>query len=182
MVLVCGLPSSGNHLVRETILRCSRAQQPYTRKLVLVWHGGPHDWTPKPTKEELKHARIVIPVRDPRCRKLSVKARGLPDNWPEDFCVGRVLAFAYEHRLRVKHVSYEAFCLDGDGVGSDLAEWLGLPWIPFPDSIRPEDPARGALYDGNAKYAGLAASDSPPPRPRRGSSGPRPGPDASSVA
>jgi hypothetical protein len=151
MIVIAGLPRSGNHILRSMILRCIRMKRrdpTWQGEKCTVWHGAESP----PVFEEGK-TRFVIPVRNPCYRMLSMRAAALPPGrWPEDACRKGVFNAVVALKAPVKLVSYEAFVEAPEDVGQDLIAWLGYAWMPFPVGINAEAPLNGAIFDGNEKY------------------------------
>jgi len=150
LILLSGLPRSGNNVLRHHIIRCREvgtAEQQMEK--VLVWHGT------EVLRDDGSDLRFVIPVRNPVIRVLAMRRNRMPEaRWPEDVCRRAVFCKIAERAAPVKLVSYEAFVQDPDAVAGDLIEWLELPWRPFPasTSMSPNPPFDGPVFDGNSKY------------------------------
>lgn len=134
------------------VLRCirhRRADVTWQGEKCTVWHGAER----APTFDQ-GNTRFVIPVRNPRVRLLSMEAANLdPSRWPEAACRKDVMRAIVALDAPVKLVSYEGFAQDPEGVGKDLIQWLGHPWVPFPTEVPGESlDLNGPIYDGNAKY------------------------------
>ena len=151
MIVISGLPRSGNHVIRAMVLRCIRMKRRdpnWQGEKCTVWHGAESAPVFEPNR-----TRFVIPVRDPHYRMLSMRATTLPPGrWPEDACRKGVFNAIVALGAPVKLLSYEAFVANPDGVGQDLIAWLGYAWMPFPPEVKEHDPLNGAIFDGNAKY------------------------------
>jgi len=155
LVIVTGLPSSGNRLVADMVKRCSLDGSPRDEVLpswnkpceVNIWHGIP----PGPRQYEV--TRLILLTRSPFCRMQSqlrngeagwdVKTRQ-PSEFGESYLFQSVMRYALGHQIEVMPLTYEALVQAPDKVGRYVAEWLGLSWIPFTK----QDP----IVDGNAKY------------------------------
>jgi len=151
MIVISGLPRSGNHILRALVLRCIRMKRrdpSWQGEKCTVWHGSE-----KAPTFDAGSTRFIIPVRDPHCRVASYKATGMPSGrFPEEACRRGVFRAVVALDAPVKLVSYEAFVADPDGVGQELVAWLGYTWMAFPTDGRPGDPLNGPIFDGNAKY------------------------------
>jgi len=151
MIVVAGLPRSGNHILRALILRCIRLKRrdpTWQGEKCTVWHGAEAAPVFDPG-----NTRFVIPVRNPCYRLLSMRATKLPPGrWPEDACRKGVFNAVVQLNAPVKLVSYEAFVQSPEDVGQDLISWLGYAWMPFPVGVNADAPLNGAIFDGNEKY------------------------------
>lgn len=134
---ISGLPRSGNRLLKRLVEHL--AKEAGRQVIVKVWHGNSAGQTPGPGM------RILVPVRDPFCRRQSASKHGCLGPYPEDVCTAGLYAFAGKHGIPVKHVSYEAMVQRPDEIGRDIAEWMGLGWAGWPEEVR----------DQNAKWLGI---------------------------
>lgn len=161
MILVCGLPSSGNRLLTAHIARGCKANLGDAASLVVepevvqLWHGDRP--TCDLTRPEGERIVMVIPVRCEVMRQRSVARREkLGGHFPFDPDQSRthVLAFAVRYQVPVRMVSYEGLVANPDAVGQELFRWLALPWVPWPDaeSDNVQRPELGKIYDANEKY------------------------------
>ena len=148
MILVAGLPASGNRLiVRQIEYGLTLARQ---REIVRVWHG---------MKSRLRlddsPVRIVIPVRSERKRIQSIDSRphgpgGVVGGRRVDTLYGSaademratVFRTVAEEALPVYLFSYEAMVRYPDSEGRTLFEWLRIPWPGW----------RETVMDANEKY------------------------------
>jgi hypothetical protein len=163
MILICGLPSSGNHIVYIHVRRGVEAKygpqcpEGVTRESVQIWHGD--NVSPNIKRPEWDtRLMFVCPVRSESMRLRSVEKRTAPPRrkqLPMDREKMRhnVIMLAAQHGARVYNVSYEGLVEDPEGVGRDLFEWLELPWVPWPTE-RPEGraPHEGPVFDANEAY------------------------------
>jgi hypothetical protein len=154
MIVMAGLPRSGNHVIREHILRCIRRwrglDESKPHEKVAIWHG-----TQQPPRFDEKRTRFVIPVRDRRWQQASLhgKPELKPAQFPTDGCIKGVMRAVLALNASVYYLSYEAFVADPNGVTQDLMRWLGYPWVPFPEGpASPLLPHSGPPFDGNEKY------------------------------
>lgn len=129
-VLVCGLPGSGNRLVKRLIeaaggrahVRHGNTGLKYLLKYIDA-HAG---------------CRAVIPIR-------AMRAESRSNRWAKtaqqkDECVKNViLALARRPKVPVRMVSYESLFLHPEESKADLLEWLGLPNVPWPNAPRNEN-------------------------------------------
>ncbi len=149
LVLVCGLPGSGNRFLIRAIRQAAKSLPVNTG----VWHGN----TPFPTRVErsgkliddpdqrrITDIRLVMPVRNPRCRHLSLIREGKdPRNFPEREWRRNVCQFVADNDAFLHVISYEAMVDDPNAVGAELFRVLDLP------------PVHLDVKDANKKYRGL---------------------------
>lgn len=149
MILVSGLPNSGNTLTRAMIQRCAKAAQEKIE--CWIWHAGPLDGWPPQYKGQVP-SHIVVPVRSEPIRLRSMRAwRRRPEDWPPEKCRESLFEFARTHGgVPLKLFPYEGLCSYPALVGGDIADWLRLPWVPFPQRVN--GTAEGGLFDANAKH------------------------------
>ena len=153
MIIVAGLPSSGNRLVMEVIRR--GVESASTGEVVQIWHGE----RAAPTLVDLREGErimVVIPVRSERCRKLSIEEKlkqhgGSFPTSPEDMRKG-VLRFVLDRDCPLYVLSYEGLVEDPVGVLTDLYEWLGLPPQPPPEGTEGELKERHAIFNANERH------------------------------
>jgi len=162
MILIAGLPSSGNHIVYIHVLRGvaakygANAVDGVNREGVQIWHGDNESPNVKRPEWDTR-LMVVIPVRSESVRKLSVEKRTqgrrkLPTD--RDKMRYNVVMLAAKHGARVHCVSYEGLVADPEGVGRDLFEWLELPWVPWPTEYPAGRKAHeGPVFDANAAYS-----------------------------
>jgi hypothetical protein len=149
-ILICGLPGSGNNLVRRFVERCAQKVGPRHARGV-VFHGGPHH--PSASWRCRGATHVVIPVRHPGCRRQSMYRRQLDwSRYPPVPCAASIFRIVVDDKLPVYLLSYEALVADPEGVGRDLAEFLELPYVPWPAAIDSEHPTEGAVFDANARH------------------------------
>lgn len=154
MILVAGLPSSGNRLVKEHIVRGVRTVD--TKEVVQIWHGD--NRMPNLTRPDGERLRMVVPVRDEAARGASVqkRIREHGGHFPTEVQTmrKRVLGLVVSHDIPVYFVSYEGLIANPEGLGKDLFAWLGLPWVPWPteEAPDPKQPYQGRLYNANAAH------------------------------
>ena len=149
MIIISGLPSSGNRLVQALIKRGAGGEK------VILWHGdNVSPWRKAPPER----AVIVIPVRSEWHRRESLRkryARG-DGRIPEDVQRMRlnVAAFISRWNPLVLQVPYEGLVQDPDVVGRQLFEDLGFEWTPWPSSSAKAgaDPWDGPVFDANAAH------------------------------
>lgn len=158
MILITGLPRSGNHVLRAMVLRCIRFKRRdpnWQGEKCTVWHGAEAAPVFEPG-----NTRFILPVRDPQFQRLSMRAVSLPsERFPEDACRRSVFRAVVALNAPIKLVSYEAFVADPDGVGQDIIAWLGYQWVPFPAETPNANPdIHGPVFDGNAKYRNLTTA------------------------
>lgn len=171
MIVIAGLPSSGNHIVFIHVRRGvaerdgddkkdqgfvpiwhGDSASPQDREFVQIWHGD--NESPNITRHDGERLMFVIPVRNEAVRKLSVSKRVSHPN-----PVRMPLAIEDMRRNVVRlivandapwyAVSYEGLVADPERAGRDLFEWLGLPWVPWPG--KGEGP-KGPVYDANTAH------------------------------
>lgn len=148
-LFVCGLPSSGNHLLEAIVMRCAEA----TGVLVVAkrWHGK--NLGAAPAVRDREDAVVLIPVRHPACREMSAKSRKIFDAFPVNECTLNVMRWCSLHRLAPIMVTYEALKSDHVGVTRWLCSTLGLEYAAPPDGWEGVDqPQRGPIFDANRKW------------------------------
>jgi len=147
MIVIAGLPSSGNRLVAAHVTRGAGTES------VQVWHGT--EGGPVMPKDLNERIVVVIPVRSEHVRKRSVTRRERVDggNFPVDARAMRRWLVGWMARVGVESywLSYEGLVADPDGAGRDLFDWLGFEWIPWPTEAA-EHPFQGEVFDANAKH------------------------------
>lgn len=133
MIVVAGLPGSGNRLVRS-LLQAAGAE-------VVIFHGRSGD-----LPQGALPAAVVLTARNPWIRAQSMHTRGDAPSWDfsrDEHYLRNILAFVVVHGLPVRIIPYEAIIQDPGGVRCDLLGWLSLPTnTPWPSTIT----------DGNAKH------------------------------
>ena len=140
LILVCGLPSSGNRFlvaaIKEAVAK-TRGERGTCDRSVACWHGeGEH-----PGLRGFAGVDVVVPVRDPRCRRLSMAATGKDaDRFPEVELRRNVARLCAHDVARSHFLSYEAMVADPYSAAVELFAFLGLERV------------RLAVVDGNAKY------------------------------
>ena len=147
MILVCGLPGSGNQFVCQQIVRGIQRYRDghgggknWTAEYCTIWHG------PKPNAQALaaeEQVRLVMPVRNEHCRLESVGRRAIcMDDFPPEECRMAVCKLVVETGAQLLIVSYEALVADPKQEGKRVTDFLGLPAIDWP------------VHDANHKYLG----------------------------
>jgi hypothetical protein len=156
VILVCGLPSSGNRLVETHIRRGIDAKG--VEETVQIWHGD--NERPMLIYPEGERLVMVAPVRDEAMRQASIEKRERyhGGHFPTDpeRCRRNMLSLKVEMDLPIYFLSYEGLIANPGGLGRNLFGWLELPWVPWPteESHDPAQPYLGALYDANDAYRG----------------------------
>jgi len=124
MVYVCGLPGSGNRLMRDYCMCLSWSAS--------LWHGDGRAGGGPPIKYPRADIRCIIPVRHPGNRE-----RSYTPTRSEDLCGpvcrGRVLRWA--STVPTLLVSYEATCMDHEGVFRHICAFLGEAYRPCPFEV-----------------------------------------------
>ena len=155
MILIAGLPSSGNHVVRDHIKR--GVESLGTSESVQIWHGD--NESPNITRPAGERLVFVVPVRSEATRLVSVQKRsdhGRLRVFPFDADLMRrnVWMLAVKHGARLYNLSYEGLVQDPDGVGRNVFEWLALPWVPWPTERAPgRPPCEGPVFDANKAHS-----------------------------
>ena len=165
MILVSGLPSSGNHLLLTHIERGVLAKgEP---EAVQIWHGD--NKRPNLNREKGERLVMVVPVRDESMRAASVEKRiKHGGHFPTDVytCRRHTMSLVVAEGIPVYFVSYEGLLQNPDGLGQHLFEWLELPWVPWPEKADPTaaQPHQGGLYDANKPHRsqGQTVTGEPP--------------------
>ena len=158
MIVIAGLPSSGNHLVFTHVRRGVEAKYSsdtvvgVTREAVQIWHGD--NVSPNITRPEGERLVFVIPVRNEAVRKLSVHKRvshSARVMMPLDDPTMRsnVVRLIATSDAPWYGVSYEGLVADPQRAGRDLFEWLELPWVDWPNGGTRHS---GPPFDANAAY------------------------------
>lgn len=158
MILICGLPSSGNHLVYMHVRRGVEVKygpssvEGVDRETVQIWHGD----NERPNLKRPENDRIVfvIPVRNEAIRKLSMTKRMAEQGrgaFPIDNEAMRrnVVRLIVKEDARWCNVSYEGLVADPRRLGRDLFDWLGLPWVRWPEFGTKH---QGPVFDANKAY------------------------------
>lgn len=155
-VVVCGLPSSGNHYLQRLLTQAGWA--------VRIIHGIEPHAAMRWTKESERGATCaVMPVRDQLCSKASCEY-GRIKYWPQKNLnqldasrEARVMAtkvtMANATRLDfdMLMVSYEALCANPVHVLGDVLKWLGeTEEAAIAKAV--EATSKEPPEDGNAKY------------------------------
>lgn len=159
MILIAGLPSSGNHLVYTHVRRGVVARdgedstEGVDRETVQIWHGD--NESPNLKRPEGDRVVLVIPVRNEAVRKLSMARRMEKHKrgaFPLDNETMRrnVAQLIVREDARWYSVSYEALVADPGRLGRDLFDWLGLPWVRWPDEGLSH---QGPVFDANRAYS-----------------------------
>lgn len=147
--VVCGLPFSGNRLVRDL---CKKAGvQAY------VWHGSPYPAVDGPKGNKRAGCRAIIPVRDPLIQFSATVARlKRGENHPladeQDFRADVIAGLA---GIPTVIISYRSIVDDPIGTGRHLWHHLGVE--PPPDASV-EDLWGQEIYDGDLKYQEAAVA------------------------
>jgi len=160
MILICGLPSSGNRLVQTHVNRgtIAKAGGEEGSEVVEIWHGM--NEYPRAVRliqngQERDRIMLVVPVRDETMRQASVAKReateGKGNPLDVQLCRRNTLKLMVEMDLPIHLLPYEGLVANPDKLGRHLFEWLGLPWVPWPThaSDDPAQPYLGTLYNAN---------------------------------
>ena len=123
VVLVCGLPGSGNRMIRD-----------YVRSLGIrsaVWHGERYqDGHPVKHLPGCEGAKFyaIMPIRAAAARKLS-------HGKSEEYLCYRpnVLDWAARHPFLI--LSYEGFCMDPETACKEIAQLIGEKYRPCPFEV-----------------------------------------------
>ena len=141
LALVCGLPNSGNRLLVARIKAAVQQTSRWPRTCdmsVRLYHGDPE--LPRRPAADYGTVFVVVPVRNPRCRVLSMRREGKdPNRFPEEVLRKRVCRLVVEGAF-MHLLSYEAMVQDPDAVGAELFAFLGLDAVPL------------ETFDANARY------------------------------
>ena len=136
LALVSGLPNSGNRLL---VARIKTAVRRTGCDMGVRLYHGDHELLRRPAGD-YDRVFVVVPVRNPRCRLLSMRRDGKdPARFPEAELRARVCRLVVEG-ARMHLLSYEAMVQDPEGVGAELFAFLGLDPVPL------------GTFDANAKY------------------------------
>jgi hypothetical protein len=167
MVLVSGLPSSGNRLVRAIAERLgARARIAHDSFDDAISHLRWFD------RENRAFWRILIPVRRKgpwaaSCLRRAESgeeeiSRRISGEW-----FGDRYESPYEYRekhirdaervggLHMPHlyIPLSRLVRDPEGEGMKIARFINLPWVPFPDVLEdPEKPWTGPVYNPDEPY------------------------------
>jgi len=164
MILIAGLPSSGNHLVYTHVRRGVAARdgehsvEGVDRETVQIWHGD--NESPNLKRPEGDRVVLVIPVRNEAVRKLSLQLR-METQKRGPFPLDNDTMRRNVARLIVREdacwygVSYEGLIVDSERLGRDLFDWLGLPWVEWPDDGRSH---QGPVFDANKAHSSSGPS------------------------
>lgn len=124
-VYICGLPGSGNRMVRDY---CIHMGWPAS-----LWHGDDRSGHGGPLiKHPRADLRCIVPVRHPGAARESYTPTSSPDLFGRE-CRSRVLAWA--STVPALLVSYEATCMDPEGVFKNICEFLGEEYQPCPFEV-----------------------------------------------
>lgn len=159
MILIAGLPSSGNHIVYTHVRRGvverdgAHSVEGVDRETVQIWHGD--NESPNLKRPEGDRVVLVIPVRNEAVRKLSMTRRMEKQKrgaFPRDDEAMRrnVARLIVREDARWYGVSYEALVADPIRLGRDLFDWLGLPWVRWPVEGLSH---QGPVFDANAAHS-----------------------------
>lgn len=141
--------------MRRFVGRCLAARGAPNAHAV-IYHGGPGhpDWGGRARGA----THVVVPIRHPGYRRQSMYRRQLDwARYPPAACHASIFRMALDHDLPLYLLSYEALVADPEGVGRDLAEFLELPFVPWPAEVDGTNPTEGAVFDANAKYRETAS-------------------------
>jgi len=154
-VQLCGLPGSGNRLLMR-LFQSAGAESD-------VQHGsaGTH-YIREALEKHAGHRRFaVIPVRDWQAEMTSRNRRM---DWGEHeakkpFAVLSVMRVLVELEIPTRMVSFESIFLYPEESKDLLLDWLGLPWVPWPEGDYPRD--ENAKWRTTRYIAGLPCDRGP---------------------
>ncbi len=150
-VLVCGLPGSGNRLVREILHRSGVAAE--------VWHGYPSDGGVRRAERLMMLAgdpedvRVVVVLRGAEEQQAAAK-RHFGDRSPhigvEDVEAAEVVSrYIRERDLDWMEVEYENLIHNPTAIATALQLWAGGTPTPFPTEPDPRGKEFGPIIKGN---------------------------------
>lgn len=148
-VLVCGMPSSGNRIVRHGIRRMPEVGHAQ----ILHWGEG-FEGEVKAVRAAGLKAVAVIPLRDRGPQWESYQGNGCKHASPEKAHADHFWMTLYELarlHIPVYPIIYRAMVEDQEGEGLLLAHWLGATWNGWGVDI----------YDADAKYGGGENPETP---------------------
>jgi hypothetical protein len=154
VILVSGLPSSGNRLIAEHIKRGVAAAR--SEEFVQIWHGD--NEAPNVTRPEGERLAVVMPVRGEsfRLRSVDERLRRGEGVLPSDVAQMRanLVRFLSWNDCPVYVLSLEGLAQSPEAEGRLLFTYLRLPWVPWPAAFSsdPRRPELGRVYDPNRRY------------------------------
>jgi len=169
MILIAGLPSSGNHLVFTHVRRGVEARDGHLsvegvdRETVQIWHGD--NASPNLKRPEGDRVVFVIPVRNEAVRALSI-AKRMERQHRRTFPIDNDAMRRNVTRLIVDNdapwyaVSYEGLVADPNRSARNLFDWLGLPWVRWPEVGSTH---QGPVFDANEAHSSSGHCVQPTP-------------------
>jgi len=152
IVLVCGLPSSGNRVIARA-LKLAGADTWVCHGMPLLPLTHPARKKSERRSSEVFHEKhrpgqtfAVMPTRDLHHQVESYHrhhASGWMRHYPPDETIHRILSVVSHHKLPFRALSYEAFVQAPRQNLQYLAAWIGLPIKAWDLSF---------VHDGNEKY------------------------------
>lgn len=129
-VLVCGLPGSGNRLLKRLLKKAGADAH--------VYHGiAGHDilYGALDKADDKQPLRAIIPVRHfhASCNSWPINERRA------DECMMITMQVLAERGIRTRLISYESLFLYPEQTCQQLLTWLRLPDTPWPDVPRDEN-------------------------------------------